>query len=451
MVQPSRLQVQAECLRHKRGWSSLPGRPEGKLQTLAADLRQGEALFSFIDLLAARFQTSEGEVRAFVPETGRFDRLRREAQELLDRHPDVEDRPPLFGVPIGVKDVFHVHGFLTRGGSRLPPEELHGLEAESVTALKAAGALILGKTVSTEFAYFAPGPTRNPKNLGHTPGGSSSGSAAGVGAGLCPLALGTQTIGSVCRPAAFCGVVGYKPSYDRISRSGLLPLAPSLDHTGTFTVDVAGAELAASLLSRGWTPAQIDRRPVLGVPEGPYLERASDQGLAYFNAALSRLAEAGYTIESVPTFDDFARVEARHGVIVAAEAARVHAKWFPRFSDLYHDKTAELIRRGQEVTAADLAAALADCGKLRRRLMARMEEHGVDVWATPSALGAAPAGLESTGDPVMNLPWTQAGLPALSLPAGRNAEGLPLGLQLVGRWWGDEKLLAWAREIEGLI
>ncbi len=427
------------------------GSGPGKLQALAADLRQGEDLFIFLDLLAARFETRENELRAFVPETGRFDRLRREARELLDRHPDPQDRPPLFGVPVGVKDVFHVHGFLTRAGSRLPPEELHGLEAESVTTLRAAGALILGKTVSTEFAYFAPGPTRNPRNTGHTPGGSSSGSAAAVGAGLCPLAIGTQTIGSVCRPAAFCGTVGYKPSYDRISRSGLLPLAPSLDHTGTFTADVAGAELAASLLCRGWKPTEIDRRPVLGVPEGPYLERASDEGLAHFNAVLSRLAEAGYAIESVPAFDDLARIEARHGVIVAAEAARVHAEWFPRFEDLYHAKTAELIRRGQQVSSDNLDVALAGCGHLRRRLMALMAEHGLDLWITPPALGAAPAGLDSTGDPVMNLPWTQAGLPAFSLPAGRNAEGLPLGLQLIGRWWGDEDLLALGRGIENSI
>ena len=420
----------------------------GKLQELVADLRQDDALFSFIDLLAARFATREGEVRAFVPEAGRFDRLRREARELIGRHPDPEDRPPLFGVPVGVKDVFHVHGFLTRAGSRLPPEELHGLEAESVTTLREAGALILGKTVSTEFAYFAPGPTRNPRNPDHTPGGSSSGSAAAVGAGLCPLAIGTQTIGSVCRPAAFCGVVGYKPSYDRISRSGLLPLAPSLDHTGTFTADTAGAEQVAGLLCRGWKEVEADRRPVLGVPEGPYLERASEEGRRHFGDVLGRLAEAGYRIESVPVLADFARVEARHGVIVAAEAARVHGKWFPRCEDLYHPKTAELIRRGREVSQDDLDVALAGCGHLRRSLMDLMAEHGLDLWITPSAPGAAPEGLESTGDPVMNLPGTQAGLPALSLPAGRNAAGLPLGVQLVGRWWGDEKLLAWAREIE---
>ncbi len=141
-------------------------------------------------------------------------------------------RPPLFGIPIGIKDIFHVNGFSTHAGSRLPPKQLMGEEAKCVSDLKKAGALILGKTVTTEFAYFEPGPTMNPHNPNHTPGGSSSGSAAAVAAGLCPLALGSQTIGSIIRPASFCGVVGYKPSYDRISRDGVIPVSPSLDHIG---------------------------------------------------------------------------------------------------------------------------------------------------------------------------------------------------------------------------
>ena len=427
-------------------------KPEGKLPTLAADLRQGDSLFSYLDLLDARFRHREHEVQAFVHEPGRFDRLRREARELFTAHPDPDRRPPLFGVPVGIKDVFHVHGFLTRAGSRLPPEELHGLEAESVTAMRQAGALILGKTASTEFAYFGPGPTRNPRHLEHTPGGSSSGSAAAVGAGLCPLAVGTQTIGSVCRPAAFCGVVGFKPSYDRVSRSGLVPLAPSLDHVGTFTADLTGAELAAGVLCRGWKAAAgVDRRPVLGVPEGPYLERASDEGRQHFDAVRERLEQAGYTVKRIAAFDDFADIEERHGLIVAAEAARVHARWFPRFGTLYHEKTAELVRRGREISSDRLEAAVAGCTELRRGLTAVMNEQGLDLWITPASVGAAPAGLESTGDPVMNLPWTQAGLPAASLPAGRNAEGLPLGLQIVGHWWRDEQLLAWCLGIERSI
>ncbi len=424
----------------------------GKLGELASDLRQsGDQLAIYLDLLEARFHARESEIQAFVAEPGRFERLRGETRRLLERYPDPNERPPLFGVPLGIKDIFHVHGFLTRAGSRLPPEELHGLEAECVTALKAAGALVLGKTVSTEFAYFAPGPTRNPRNPGHTPGGSSSGSAAAVGAGLSPLTLGTQTLGSVCRPAAFCGVVGFKPSYDRISRSGLVPLAPSLDHVGLFTADVASAELAASLLCRGWGVGRPAERPVLGIADGSYLEHASAEGREHFQAVRQRLESAGYEARSVPALADFEEILARNELILAAEVSRVHARWFPRFGELYHEKTAELVRRGQEVDAEALRTALAGRRSLREDLLARMDEHGLDLWISPAAPGAAPRGLSSTGKPVMNVPWTHAGLPALSVPAGRSAAGLPLGLQLAGRWWADENLLSWGKEIAEVV
>ena len=190
-----------------------------------------------IDDVHARFEALEPSIQAFLPEDGRFERLRREARALCERHPDPAVRPPLFGCLAGVKDLFHVAGWPTRAGSRLPSDALRGEEADSVSRLKTAGALIVGKTVTTEFAHFAPGPTRNPRNPGHTPGGSSSGSAAAVAAGLCDIALGSQTIGSIVRPAAFCGVVGLKPTYDRISARGVIPLAPSLDHVGCLSPD----------------------------------------------------------------------------------------------------------------------------------------------------------------------------------------------------------------------
>ncbi len=404
-----------------------------------------------IDAIEARFEAREPDVRAFVPEEGRFDRLRREARGLLDRFPRPDARPPLFGVPVGVKDIFHVDGFVTRAGSRLPPEALQGAEAESVTLLKSAGALIVGKTVTTEFAYFAPGPTRNPHNLAHTPGGSSSGSAAAVAAGLCALALGTQTIGSISRPAAFCGVVGYKPSYDRISRGGVIPLSPSLDHVGTFTPDVAGAIRAASVLCRDWRFAIGERRPVLGIPEGPYLSNATEEGLAHFRSACQRLATAGYSVRPVTTMPDFDAIRERHSLILAVEAARVHADWFARYADQYHPKTADLIRRGQALSDGELAQALAGRERLRAELAALMDAHGVDLWIAPSAPGPAPKGLDSTGDPVMNLPWTHSGLPTLSLPAGKTDAGLPLGLQVIGRWYADEALLSWTGQFERVL
>ena len=403
-----------------------------------------------IDQIEACFTKREPQVRAFLAEDGRFDRLRRETRQLLDRFPQPDRRPPLFGVLVGVKDIFRVDGFPTRAGSRLPPGLFAGAEAESVTRLRQAGALILGKTVSTEFAYFVPGPTRNPRNLQHTPGGSSSGSAAAVAAGLCPVTLGTQTIGSIIRPAAFCGVVGYKSSYDRISRSGVIPLSPSLDHVGLFAAEVADVKRSAQLLIGDWTlRAEIEaRQPILGIPEGPYLHSASEEGFRHFRSASDRLRVAGYEIKSVPAMPDFEAIRSRHNLIVAAEAAQVHTDWFTRYGDLYHSKTAELIRRGQAVSDEALTEALRGRAQLRAELSELMAAHQIDLWITPATPGPAPLGLESTGDPVMNLPWTHSGLPAISLPCGTNEAGLPLGLQVIGGWYQDEQLLAWAEELE---
>jgi Asp-tRNA(Asn)/Glu-tRNA(Gln) amidotransferase A subunit family amidase len=352
---------------------------------------------------------------------------------------------------VGVKDIFHVDGFVTRAGSEVPAELLQGTEAESVRRLKAAGALIMGKTVTTEFAYFAPGPTRNPHNLAHTPGGSSSGSAAAVAVGLCPLALGTQTVGSVTRPAAFCGVVGYKPSYERISRAGVIPLSPSVDHIGVFARAVAEAALAAAALVKRWNTAAAASQPTrarLGVPAGDYLQHSSAKGRAHFRATCDRLAAAGFEIRSVVAMPDFDAIYARHNLLVAAETAQVHAQWFAQYGESYQPKTADLIQRGQTVSRADLAAALDGREQLRAELTELMEANQIDVWISPSAPGVAPQGLDSTGDPVMNLPWTHSGLPTIGLPSGVAAGGLPFGLQLAVRFGADEMLFAWAAEIE---
>jgi len=406
-------------------------------------------LLERIDEAEARFGAREPLVEAFLPEQARFPRLRNEARALLERYPHVEARPPLFGMLAGVKDLFHVEQFVTRAGSRLPPDVLQGAEAGSVSRLKRAGALILGKTVTTEFAYFSPGPTRNPRNPEHTPGGSSSGSAAAVGAGLCDVALGTQTVGSIIRPAAFCGVVGLKPSYNRISTSGVIPVSPSLDHVGLFTPDVAAARRCAPVLYEDWDASLGGfGRPVLGVPGGPYLAAASADTVEGFRATCRVLADAGYELRHVPIMSDFEAVRARHDVILSAEAAHVHASWFDAHDDLYGPKIADLVRRGRSVTDEQLRTALTARDAFRTELGRAMREHDIDAWVSPSTVGPAPRGLESTGDPVMNLPWTQTGLPAVSLPAGTAPDGLPMGLQVVGGWYADEALLAWAADLE---
>jgi Asp-tRNAAsn/Glu-tRNAGln amidotransferase A subunit and related amidases len=206
---------------------------EAPLAPLIARLRTGETSpASHLERARGRVETVDPQIRALLDEPDRWQRLEAATRALEARYPESHDRPALFGVPVGIKDIFHVDGFPTRAGSQLPPDVLAGPEAETVRRLREAGAMLLGKTVTTEFAYFAPGPTRNPHDTGHTPGGSSSGSAAAVAAGLVPLALGSQTIGSVNRPAAFCGVVGVKPSFGRISTAGVVPVAPSVDTVG---------------------------------------------------------------------------------------------------------------------------------------------------------------------------------------------------------------------------
>ncbi len=422
------------------------------LPELARQLRSGELpLIRYIEQLQAYFESREPSVLAYMPEPNRFERLRRDAESLLKKFPSPASRPPLFGIPIGVKDIFHVDGFPTSGGSKLPPEVLKGQQAESVTLLKNTGALIFGKAVSTEFAYFGPGPTRNPHNPNHTPGGSSSGSAAAVGANLNPLTLGTQTIGSIIRPASFCGVVGFKPTYDRISRAGVIPLSPSLDHIGFFTVDAASANLVAGVLlktSEVFKTSEV--LPILGIPEGAYLSKAEQATLEHFRATCKKLSEAGYTIKSVEAMPDFEDIYERHYMIVAAEAAHVHTKWFAEYGSLYHSKTVELIQRGRLITPNQLHESLAGREKLCKELTLLMDQNRVDLWIAPSAIGSAPAGLDSTGNPVMNLPWTHAGMPSLGIPSG-SLNGLPLGLQLVARLNQDEVLLMWGKAIEQVL
>ena len=420
---------------------------------LAESLRSGElALPEYLAQMETWFLEREPSVLAFVAEENRFERLYKEAKALVSRFPDPEKRPPLFGMLVGVKDNFHVDGFITRAGTRLPLAEIQGSEAESVTKLKNAGALILGKTVTTEFAFFEPGPTRNPYNSEHTPGGSSSGSAASVGAGLCPLALGTQTIGSVIRPAAYCGTAAFKPTYDRVSRIGIIPLSPSLDHVGIFAQDISTARRVASSLCGDWNESiSLNRKPILGIPEGPYLEAASDSALAHFNAMCDLLADAGYKLRRIHVLGNIQEVRDRHDVIIAADAARVHQEWFKKYENLYSSKLTELIRRGQSITDAQLQDALSAREIFRAEMTQAMNENNIDLWISPPSIGPAPKGLDNTGEPAMNLPWTQVGFPAVNVPVEKGPDGLPIGLQVIGKWNMDEELLDWAEDIEKVV
>ncbi len=427
------------------------GSPGGDVSALGV----AEAdVVAIAEAVCDRIEESDGSVLAFLPEPGRRDRLRAQAGRVLERWPDPADRPALYGVPVGIKDIIHVDGLPTRAGSSLPPTILAGAQAGVVDRLQQAGALVAGKTVTAEFAVTAPGPTRNPHHLGHTPGGSSSGSAAAVAAGMVPLAIGTQTVGSVIRPAAYCGVVGFRPTYGRIPVDGVIPNVPGLDTVGTFTTDAAGAALAAAVLCDGWRPQpgrSAPGLPVLAIPSGPYLRRADAVALDAFDAQVNLLREAGHTVREVPYLGDLQRLSAHFLAVNRYEVARTHARWFPRFGPLYRPQTARAIRQGHAVGPHEYALGLRELGVFRDRLDADMAAEGIDAWITPAATGPAPRGLESTGDSVMSLPWSGGGLPAVTLPAGRAPDGLPLGLQCVGRRHADERLLMWAAGIEAAL
>ena len=421
----------------------------------AGSLRSGETdLLAHIEALCDGIDAEEPLIQAFVPEEARRQRLRDAAQKLLSRFPDPADRPPLFGLLVGVKDIFRVDGFPTQAGSQLPAALFEGEEAAVVTRLKENGALVAGKTVTTEFAYFQPGPTRNPRNPEHTPGGSSSGSAAGVAAGFFSLSLGTQTIGSVIRPAAFCGIVGFKPSFDRIPTAGLLYFSRSCDHVGLFSQDVTTMTLAASALCDGWDGSRTtlsDRLPALAVPDGPYLDEAEEAGRRHFEATLDRLAGEGFHIVRIPFFPNFADLDRRHRRLSAAEAAQVHAEWYREYPDRYSEHMHRIMRTGAEVGSEELDEIRADQLTLRQAMQDALISAEADLWIAPAAPGPAPRGIHATGNPIMNLPWTNAGVPALSIPAGEAADGLPLAVQFCARFGADERLLAWGEAIEARV
>lgn len=417
---------------------------ENHLEKAVAEIQSGSlSVDTYLEELRKRTEAVEPKIESLLPESGRWSRLSSDADQL-----NSPQSKPLYGVPVGVKDIIHASGFQTRANSSVPPAELTGSEADVVRKLKSAGALVFGKTVTTEFAYWEPGPTKNPHNVSHTPGGSSSGSAAAVAAGLCPLALGTQTIGSIIRPASFCGVVGFKPSYDRISAEGVIPLSESVDHIGFFTQDIPGAEIAAGVLCEDWhtIPEEIGK-PTVGIPEGPYLQQASEVGLEQFRSHCAQLEECGYDVQKIPVLNDIETINEHHERLIAAEAAMAHHEWYQKYGEEYADQTAELIEEGYEVPTNEIAVGRASRLNVRESITEVMSDWGIDLWIAPGACGPAPQGLSSTGDPVMNLPWTHAGLPTVGIPTHDDVDGLPVGVQCMSRFGTDEYLLNWSRDI----
>jgi len=347
---------------------------------------------------------------------------------------------PLAGVPVGVKDLVDVAGVPTRCGSRARVDAPPATDdAAIVRMLRAAGAVVVGKTVTTEFAYFDPGPTRNPHDPSRTPGGSSSGSAAAVAAGMVPLAVGTQTAGSVVRPASFCGVAGLAVARGTLPLDGVAPLAPGLDTLGLFAACVADVAAARAALDGRDARAAPTVPPRLLTWDGTEVADVSPAMRAAHEAAVARAREAG--AEVAPLAIDLRTATADHRTVMAAEAAGA----VPDLPGLGANLAA-LVAEGRAVPPAELAAARERAAATREQVLARLAD--ADAVLAPGALGVAPPGLDRTGDPVLSRPFHVLGLPALAVPGARDTDGLPLGLQLVGHPDREDALLAVGRWLE---
>jgi Asp-tRNA(Asn)/Glu-tRNA(Gln) amidotransferase A subunit family amidase len=415
---------------------------ELKLADVIASLANGTLTpLALLNEIEKRMQEKEPLFQTFLPEENRFERLRSELAELEAAFTDKKKRPLLFGIPISVKDLFNVDGFPTQAGSKLPASLFQGEESPLVTQLKQLGALILGKTVTTEFAYFAPGATCNPLDPLRTPGGSSSGSAAAVSAGFTPFALGTQTIGSVSRPAAYCGVVGFKPTKGRLSTNGIVPFSPTIDQPGWFTQDLQGTAQIAPFLLKNWNASPIcpNRNPVIAIPNDAYIKQADSLILEGFNQFIAKLEKENFKIIQTELFANIEEINAIHNQLIAYEFAQVHKNWVEEYRELYHSKTLDLIDKGQTIKPVILQKAKELQQKTMNFLTSQLEHF--DLYISPATTSFPPLGLDSTGSPLMNLPWTFLGLPTLSIPFYPSNSGLPIGIQVAAIPNEDEKLV----------
>lgn len=401
-----------------------------------------------VNQICDRIDAFDRIIQSFLPEPGRRQRMLHDAALLKLKYKGKTKKPALYGIPIGVKDLFNVDGFPTRAGSYLPYECFSGAEAEVVTRLKKAGAIIVGKTVTTEFAYFEPGPTRNPHNTDHTPGGSSSGSAAAVACGFTPLALGTQTIGSIGRPASYCGVFGFKPSYGQIPVSGIFPFSSSADQVGFFTQDFEGIALTAPILCQKSKKTSItDELPVVGIATGTYLDQADSEMINLVAEIKTRLLNFGCKVIEADLFGPVEVINELHRAMVACDFYQVHRDLYDHYASLYRPQSKALVEKGKTIDGVTYSKARMHCHELSRKIKEFSKKPGIDIWISPSATGAAPKGIHATGSPVMNLPWTHAGVPVLTVPVSKNHQSLPLGLQLAGKYNADCELLQQCRKI----
>ncbi len=387
-----------------------------------------------------RIAAREPLVRAFAHVDSE---LALRAARALDRGPI---RGPLHGVPIGIKDVIDTADQPTEMGSPIYAGHRPACDAACVALLRAAGAIILGKTVTCEFAGMTAGPTTNPHNPAHTPGGSSSGSAAAVADLMLPVALGTQTGGSVLRPAAYCGVMGYKPTFGAFNRAGLKFAAESLDTIGLMARSLDDLELVTSVLlgRQPGAPVALGSAPAIGLCRTPLWDTAQPETKHAVEDAAARLAQAGADVREVALPADFAglKTAARETINNYERSKSMAAEW-ANHRDLISPKLKRCIELGMQMPYQDYLAAIRLGESCRARLPALLE--GCDILLAPCVQGEAPLGLDSTGDPGFQAIWTILHVPAMNLPTHRGPSGLPVGIQLVGARHDDQRLLACAK------
>jgi Asp-tRNA(Asn)/Glu-tRNA(Gln) amidotransferase A subunit family amidase len=366
---------------------------------------------------------------------------------------------PLHGIPVAIKDIIDTKDYPTEFGSPLFAGRQPDDDATVVSKLRLAGAVILGKTVTTEFAYFHPGKTRNPHDVAHTPGGSSSGSAAAVAAGMTPLAIGTQTNGSVIRPASFCGIYGMKPSKGLVSRSGVLPLSAAVDTVGPFARSLPDLALLLRAMA-GYDTADPDTRPAI-VPDFPAFARETfpipprfafmrtpvwDKAEPATRKAFEQLVEKlGNDCISIDLPDHYADAWKVHRTIMVAEMAHNLGAFADRGGEMISKVLRDLVAEGRAIGAVQYQDALAEARAIANSFAGYFQHCNAII--TPSAPGAAPKGLETTGDPVFCTLWSLSGLPSLSLPLLQDESGMPVGVQLVGAPHDDARLLRTAHSL----
>lgn len=413
-------------------------------------IRQGQLYpRQLVDHCLERIRRFEAQVHAWVcvDERGAI----AEADRLGDLARQGRWLGPLHGIPIGVKDIIDVAGLATEAGSPLLRGRVAEHDAPVVARLRAAGAIILGKTVTTEFACFDPSPTRNPWNLEHTPGGSSSGSAAALALEMCMAALGSQTGGSIIRPAAYCGVAGLKPTFGRVDTAGVVPVSRHLDHVGP----LARSAVELWTMFAAMTGAEdqtldlppLSAPPTISVIGEFFLQQADDAVRDVMVTASDALLKSGAQLQMLSLPESFVLALAMHRCLMAVDAAETHFQTFTEHQDSYGPRVRALIEDGLSTLAIDYALALRHQEQFRRDMEAIIR--GDVIAATPATPTAAPAGLDSTGDPSFNSPWSHAGLPSVTIPCGLTPAGLPCGLQLISPPNQEHRLLsvaAWCEQ-----